>query len=105
MKIKGNKIIAATLIPLTDDSLAHGDFIAMPSGKKVEIVSGGMLAKAHADAKPAFSLMKPKGASVGVELLDVDSPYESVFVESSVKTSVHRSILRCEMMLPELYCW
>ena len=102
MKIKGSKVIAATVIPLTADSLVNGHFVALPSGKKVELKSGGMLAKGSHEAKEVFSLMKARGASLSENLLELDNPVEEVFVEESVATSVTHFVFEIDSVRPEL---
>jgi hypothetical protein len=102
MKLKGSKIIAATVVPLTDDSLVVGNFTAMPSGKRIELKSGGLLAQGSPDAKQAFSLMKPRGASLGESLLEVEHPIEEVYVEEANITSVKHYIIDFDSNYPAL---
>jgi hypothetical protein len=103
MKLKGGKIIAATVIPLTDDSLDGGNYTAMPSGKRIVLKSGGMLALGSPDAKLAFSLMKPRGASLGEGLLEIESPFEEVYVEEANRTSVKHYSIDFDSVFPALH--
>ena len=102
MKLKGRNIIAATVIPLTDDSLIGGNFTAIPSGKRIELKTGGMLAQGSPDAKLAFSLMKPRGASLGESLLEIESPIDEIYVEDENVTSVKHYIIDFGSDFPSL---
>ena len=64
MKIRGEQVIAATIIPLHSEAISAGLYIGAHSGHVLEIKSVGLLADAISKARPAYAAMRAVGVTL-----------------------------------------
>ena len=65
MKIRGEQVIAATIIPLHSDAVSAGLYIGARSGHVLEVKFLGLLADAVPEARPAYAAMRAVGVTLG----------------------------------------
>lgn len=88
MKIRGEQVIAATIIPMKSDAVSAGLYIGTRSGHVLEVKHLGLLADTVPASRPAYAAMQAVGVTLGkfgaeAQTDDVYVPLEqSYFVQA-----------------------
>lgn len=78
MKIRGEQVIAATIIPLHSEAVSAGLYIGARSGHVLEVKHVGILADAVPEARPAYATMRAVGVTLSKS--GVEATYNDVYV-------------------------